>query len=78
VSELVLPQPPRKLPKEKWEKKKKPTTRESEGRFVIRLKTPGSAQLAEAVEEERRPRSMTEILSAPTIHSAEDDAVLAA
>jgi hypothetical protein len=55
VLEHVFPQPPGKSPKEKLKKNKKPATRESEGPFVIRLKTPGSAQQAEAVEEEGRP-----------------------
>jgi hypothetical protein len=78
VPQPVAPQPPRKSPKEKWKNKKKSATKESEGRFVIRLKTPGSAQSAEAMEEEGRLGSSAEILAAPTIQSAEDSAVLAA
>jgi hypothetical protein len=78
ASEPVVPQPPRKSPKEKRKKRKRPATRESKGRFVIRLKTPGSTQSAEAIEEERRPGSTAEILSAPTVHSAKDGAILAA
>jgi hypothetical protein len=70
-------QTPRKSPKEKRKKKKKSATRESEGQFVIRLKTPGSAQPVAAVEEEGRPGSMAEILTA-TVHSAENGEVLAA
>jgi hypothetical protein len=75
----VVPEPPRKSPKDNWKKKKKKSvTRESEGRFVIWVKTPGSAQPAVSVEEERGPGSMARILTEETVHSAEDDAVLAA
>jgi hypothetical protein len=76
--EPIAPEPPRKSPKEKQKKKKKSVTRESEGQSVIRLRTPCSAQPGEAVEEEGRLGSMAEILTAPTVHSLEDGAVLAA
>jgi hypothetical protein len=76
--EPVVPQPPRKSPKEKRKKKKKLAMRESEGQFAIQLKTPGSAQPVEAMEEEGRPGSRAEILAAPTVQSAEDGAILAA
>jgi hypothetical protein len=60
----ALPKHPKKSPKEKRKKKKKiSAARESERRFVIRLKTSGSAQTAEAVEVEGRPRTTTEILT---------------
>jgi hypothetical protein len=68
---------PRKLSKEKRKKKRrKSASWESEGQFVIRLKTLGSTQTAKAVEEEGRPGSTTKILRT-TVHSAEEDAVLA-
>jgi hypothetical protein len=52
-------------------------TQESEGRLVIRMKATGSASTAEAEEAEGRPGSTAEILEMPTVHSAEDDEVLA-
>jgi hypothetical protein len=78
VPKPVVPQSLRKLPKEKRKKKKKSVMRESEGRFVIQLKTPNLVQLAEAVEEEARLRSTAEVLTALIAHSAEDGADLAA
>jgi hypothetical protein len=73
----VVPEPPRKSPKEKRKKKRRISAlQESEGRIVIRLKTTGSAPIAEAVEEEGRPGRTAEILM-PTVHSAEEGAVLA-
>jgi hypothetical protein len=63
---------------QKRKKKKKMATRESEGPFVIRLKTPSPAQPAEAMEEEGRQGRTAKVLTAPTIYSAEDGAVLAA
>jgi hypothetical protein len=76
----VVPEPPRKLAKDKRKKKKKKKSavRESEGEFVIRLKTPGSAPTAESVQAEGRPGSTAEILTEATVHSAEEGAVLAA
>lgn len=73
----TVPEPPRKSLKEKQKKmKKKSAAREFEGSFIIWL-TPGSAPAMEAPDQERRPRSMAEMLMATNIHSTEDNAVLA-
>jgi hypothetical protein len=73
----AVPEPPRKSVKEKRKEKKKSATLEFEGRFVIQLKTSGSEPTAAVVEEEGRLVSTNEILTATTVHSAEDGAVLA-
>jgi hypothetical protein len=74
-----IPEPPKKSSKEKWKKKKKKSAvRESEGRFVIRLKAPGSAQTVEVVEENGRLGSTAEILTKAIVHSAAEEGVVLA
>jgi hypothetical protein len=49
----AVPEPPKKSPKEKRKKKrKKAAQQESDGRLVIRLKKAGSAQPADAAQDE--------------------------
>jgi hypothetical protein len=73
----VVPEPPKKSPKEKWKKQKKVAQHESDGRLVIRLKKAGSAQAADATEDEGRPGGTVAVLESVTVHSAEDGAILA-
>jgi hypothetical protein len=72
----AAPEPPKKSPKKK-KKRNKSAQPESEGRVVIRLKTVDPAPLAEVAEVEDRSGSTAEFLETPTVHSAEDGAVLA-
>jgi hypothetical protein len=58
----VVPEDVRKLPKEKRNKKRK---------------TSGSARPADAAEDNGRPGGMANMAETTTVHSAEDDAVLA-
>jgi hypothetical protein len=74
----AVPKPPKKSPKEKRKKKRKKwAQQESDGRLVIRLKKAGSAQPADATEDEGRPGGTTEIFYPETVNSSADGAVLA-
>jgi hypothetical protein len=73
----VVPEPPRKSPKDKKKKKRKRVAQQdADGRLVIRLKKAGPAQKAEAAKDEGRPAETADILESVTVHSAQNDAVL--
>jgi hypothetical protein len=75
----VVPELSRKSPKDKREKKKKKSaTRESKGKFVIRLKTLGSAQPVEAVEGKGRLGRTAKISTATTVQIMEEGTILSA
>jgi hypothetical protein len=74
----AVPEPPKKSPKEKHKKKrKKLVQQESDSQLVIRSKKPSPAQPAQDAEADGRPDRTAEILNLPSIHSAEDGAILA-
>jgi hypothetical protein len=74
----VAPEPPWKLPKERKKKRqKRAAQRDEDGRLVIWLTEECSAQTADAAEDEGRPNQTTDNFGARTVHSAEEDAVLA-
>jgi hypothetical protein len=73
----AVPEDVRKSPKEKQKKKRRRSAQqETDGRLVIRLKTAGSAQPADATEATERPGGTTDIHT-ETVHSAEEGAILA-
>jgi hypothetical protein len=74
----VAPKPLRKSPKgRKKKRRKRAVQRDEDGRLVIRLTEAGSAQTADAAEDEGRPNQTADNFGARTIHSAEEGAVLA-
>jgi hypothetical protein len=74
----VAPEPPRMSPKEKRKKRRKRAAqRDEDGWLVIRLNEAGSAQTADAAEDEGRPNQTADNFGSRTVHSAEEGAVLA-
>jgi hypothetical protein len=73
-----MPEPPKKSLKDKQKKKQKKSAQpRSDGHLVIRLKTVGPTQPAEAAEDEKRQGGTTEVLEPRPVNSVEDSADLA-
>jgi hypothetical protein len=76
--EDVVPEPPKKTPKEKGRKKRKKSAHQDpDGRRASWLQRAGPADTAETAEDEGRLNNTVEILDPASVHSEEDGAVLA-